>query len=122
MEHLLTPKTLIKSITGLAGTHSQRGAAFIPTSIRTGWGGGPAAPAFRSHEKRPSRSCGIFERITVNYLFITLVKFSLGRLMEYHVLSTPDQGGASEINGHTDDVALLLNWFFCGPRFLLMKI
>jgi hypothetical protein len=33
---------------------------------------------------------GIFERIIANYLFITLVKFSLGRLMEYHVLSTLD--------------------------------
>lgn len=42
--------------------------------------------------KKISRSnlFGIFERIIANYLFITLVKFSLGRLMEYHVLSTLD--------------------------------
>lgn len=46
----------------------------------------------RRGEKKISRSnlFGIFERIIANYLFITLVKFSLGRLMEYHVLSTLD--------------------------------
>lgn len=46
----------------------------------------------REEGKKISRSnlFGIFERIIANYLFITLVKFSLGRLMEYHVLSTLD--------------------------------
>lgn len=46
----------------------------------------------RRGEKKISRSnlFGIFERIIANYLFITLVKFSLGRLMEYHVLSALD--------------------------------
>lgn len=46
----------------------------------------------REREGGISRSnlFGIFERIIANYLFITLVKFSLGRLMEYHVLSTLD--------------------------------
>lgn len=42
----------------------------------------------RGAEISRSNLFGIFERIIANYLFITLVKFSLGRLMEYHVLST----------------------------------
>lgn len=53
---------------------------------------GEEAQRERRGEKKISRSnlFGIFERIIANYLFITLVKFSLGRLMEYHVLSTLD--------------------------------
>lgn len=37
---------------------------------------------------RRSHLFGILERIMGKYLFITLVKFSLGRLMGYQVLST----------------------------------
>lgn len=65
---------------------SQKEPAFV-------WGqeGGEEAQR-EKREKKISRSnlFGIFERIIANYLFITLVKFSLGRLMEYHVLSTLD--------------------------------
>lgn len=57
-----------------------------------GAGEGEEAQREKREKKKISRSnlFGIFERIIANYLFITLVKFSLGRLMEYHVLSTLD--------------------------------
>lgn len=68
---------------------------------RVGWNGCPPLPLTsirkglllsteRGGKISRSNLFGIFERIIANYLFITLVKFSLGRLMEYHVLSTLD--------------------------------
>jgi hypothetical protein len=56
------------------------------TPIRKGW----LLSTERGGKISRSNLFGIFERIIANYLFITLVKFSLGRLMEYHVLSTLD--------------------------------